>query len=325
MPEYLFCDQAFSAQGLQQSCGLTMDDVMTLGCQKPNTISAHTPYLLKNNANDTLAQNYLGQLSDHKVRRNLSDLVVNYGGEATSALAGMYNKYGPEFNVGLMGASTTYYTERTEGFGKAIRDYQTELLRYREAAKAKSPDLLLRKHRVFTAFEKMQKRFGSELKLVAGDNTSRRGTPFTNPQRALNIAKDSRHAKKLFVANQAQANNLIKFSRHANYLGNGLAAIDFVSRTANIHNTYKAGGQWEREMFTESLSFAASASTGIALVKVGAAALGFITVATPIGWVGLIIGGVAVAGTAAVGSMAVNSYFKNNSNRFYDNIMALLQ
>lgn len=46
----------------------------------------------------------------------------------------------------------------------------------------------------------------------------------------------------------------------------------------------------------------------------------FLMVATPIGWVGLIIGGVAVAGTAAA-SIGVNSYMKNNSGDFYDDLM----
>lgn len=325
MSEYLFCDQAFSAKRLEQSCGVSIDDLVTLGCEKPKTISAHTPYLLTNGAKDTLARNYLGQLSDHKVRRNLADLVVHYGGEATSALAGIYNKHGPEFNVGVIGSATSFYTERTEAFGKAVKEYQTALLQYREAAKAKSPDQMLRKYRVFDAYQKMQNKFGHELKMVAGDNASRRGTPFTNPQRAINIARDSRNAKKLFVANQAQANNLIKFSRHAKYLGQGLTAIDFASRAGSVHNTYKTGGQWERELFTESLSFAASTIVGSALVKVGAAAVGFVTVATPVGWVGLIVGGVAVAGTAAVGSMAVNGYLKSNAGGLYDSLMGWLQ
>ncbi len=321
MPEYLFCDQTFGAQGLQQSCGISINDVMTLGCQRPSTISSYTPYLLKNGSEDAQAQNYLGQLSDHKVRRNLGDLVVNYGGEATSAVAGVYNKYGAEFNLSMVGASISLYTERTDGFGKAIKEYQEMLLQYREAAKAKSPHLLLVKHRVHVAFEKMQKQFGHELKLVAGNNTSRRGTPFTNPQRAMNIAQDSRHAKKLFVANQAQANNLIKFSRHAKYLGNGLTVIDLISRAGNVHNEYKAGGQWERELFAESLSLGTSTAASAALVKLGAGAIGFFTVATPVGWVGLIIGGVAVAGTAALGGMATNHFFKKHSNHIYDHIM----
>lgn len=87
--------------------------------------------------------------------------------------------------------------------------------------------------------------------------------------------------------------------QHAKYLGNGLAVIDFTSRAGNVHTSYKSDGKWERELFIESSSFAASALTGTVVVNVGVAMLGFIMVATPIGWVGLVVGGAVVAGAAA--------------------------
>jgi hypothetical protein len=53
-------------------------------------------------------------------------------------------------------------------------------------------------------------------------------------------------------------------------------------------------------------------------------ALGFLMVATPIGWVGLVVGGVAVAGTAAAASIGMNSLAKDNSGEVYDGIMEKL-
>jgi hypothetical protein len=44
-------------------------------------------------------------------------------------------------------------------------------------------------------------------------------------------------------------------------------------------------------------------------------------VATPVGWVGLIVGGLAVAGTAAVTSISANNISKKMSGGFYDDIM----
>ena len=44
-------------------------------------------------------------------------------------------------------------------------------------------------------------------------------------------------------------------------------------------------GNWEREMFIESSSFAASAATGIGVVNAGGAALMLLMVATPVGWI----------------------------------------
>lgn len=79
----------------------------------------------------------------------------------------------------------------------------------------------------------------------------------------------------------------MKFSQHAKFLGNGLAVIDFGGRVGNIHNSYKAGGNWEREMFIESSSFVAATVVGTLAVDAGGAALAFLMVATPVGWVGL--------------------------------------
>lgn len=43
--------------------------------------------------------------------------------------------------------------------------------------------------------------------------------------------------------------------------------------------------------------------------------------ATPIGRVGLIVGGVAIIGTAAVAFISINNAVKNNSGDWYDAIM----
>ncbi|QUM87335.1 hypothetical protein HWV03_14665 [Moritella sp. 36] len=125
------------------------------------------------------------------------------------------------------------------------------------------------------AFQKMQQGFHHELKAVTGANKSARGTPLTSGTRATNIARSSRNVAKLNIVSQVQTSNLVKFSQYTKFLGNGLAVIDFGGRVGNIHNSYKAGGNWEREMFIESSSFALSALTGTAVVNAGSAALGF--------------------------------------------------
>jgi hypothetical protein len=159
-------------------------------------------------------------------------------------------------------------------------------------------------------FQNLQIRFKHELNAINSGIKARRGTPLSNSTRATNIAQSSRNVAKLNVASQIEANGLIKFTRHAKFLGNGLAVIDFTSRIGNVRNSYQAGGNWERGLFIESCSFALSACIGVAAVDVGTAALGLIIAATPIGWVGLIVGGVAIARAAAANSMGVNSAVK---------------
>jgi hypothetical protein len=85
-----------------------------------------------------------------------------------------------------------------------------------------------------------------------------------------------------------------------------------------VHTTYKAGGKWERELFIESSSFVASTATGIAATKVG---MGLLMTLTPVGWMGLVVGGLAVAGAAAGASMVMNGITKDNAGNIYDDLM----
>ncbi|WP_200897977.1 hypothetical protein [Arsukibacterium sp. MJ3] len=226
-----------------------------------------------------------------------------------------------EYNVGLMGASTSVYAKRMGGFFGSVKNYQSALMEYSQAAKSKSPLKIAAKQKAKMTFDKMQNSFRHEVRVVTSQVKSSRGTPLTNFDRGANIAKSSRNMAKLDIMTPVQADKIVKFTKHAKFLGDGIAVIDFGSRVGSIQNSYKAGGNWEREMFIESSSFALSAVTGTAVVNAGGAALMFLMVATPIGWVGLIVGGVAVAGTAAVASIGMNYAVKNNSGDWYDTIM----
>ena len=97
-------------------------------------------------------------------------------------------------------------------------------------------------------------------------------------------------------------------------LGTGLVAIDFTNRIGNVQNAYKAEGDWEKELFVESSSFALSTWAGGVTVGVGTKALVFLTVATPVGWVGLIV-------MAAAISLGTNYLVKEKSSGWYDDIM----
>ena len=92
----------------------------------------------------------------------------------------------------------------------------------------------------------------------------------------------------------------------------------------HIHDSYKAGGNWYREMFVESSSFAASAITGILVAGGGSAiveaALAASVIATPAGWV-LAIVGLSVAAAAAATSIYFDKAVKENGGHWYDSIM----
>ncbi|OMH36281.1 hypothetical protein [Motiliproteus sp. MSK22-1] len=115
---------------------------------------------------------------------------------------------------------------------------------------------------------------------------------------------------KLNFTSQIEAHNLVKFSKYTKVLGNGLAVIDFTSRVGGIHNTYKAGGNWEKKMFVEASGFAA----GTAIVNGG---LALLALATPVGWVFLISAGTA----AALGAMATDGFVKDTAEENYGPLM----
>ena len=116
----------------------------------------------------------------------------------------------------------------------------------------------------------------------------------------------------------------MRFGRYGRYLGNGLAVIYFGSRVSHVHDTYNDGGDWCREMFIESSSFAASAWLGTLVAIQGSAiaeaALGALIAATPAGWV-LIVVGLGVAAAAAGTSIYMDKTVTENAGGWHDSIM----
>ena len=258
-------------------------------------------------------------LAHHLPKKNITDMAFEFGEDnavAITEIAAALRAYGAE----AMGAATSVYSKRIQDLGSAVKRYQDALLEYRNIVKSNPAVASAAKQKAIDAFQTMQKNFQREIKAITSGIRARRGLPLTNSSRALNIARSSRRIAKLHVSNQAQASRLVQFGKYGRFLGNGLAVIDFGSRVGNIHNSYKAGDNWYREMFIESTSFAASAGVGIAAANVGA----FLLALTPFGWIGLIVGGVIVAGAAATVSIKTDGFLKANSGRWYDEIMKWL-
>ncbi|CAG21172.1 hypothetical protein PBPRA2800 [Photobacterium profundum SS9] len=319
MSRIILSNRTFSASAFKNECGIDIELASSLTCANPEMILAKKPYLLKG-GNSAIGSATLAKLSNSAITQNLTNLALSFGGDNLIALSSL-NAQLQEYNVGLMGATTSVYANRMDGFVGSVKNYQSALMEYRQATKTKSPLKVAAKQKAKIAFDKMQNSFKHEVKVVTSQVKSSRGTPLGNFDRGTSIAKSSRSIAKLDIMTPVQADNIVKFTKHAKFLGNGLAVIDFGSRVGNIHNSYKAGSNWEREMFIESSSFAASAIAGTATVKAGGAALIFLMVATPVGWVGLIVGGVAVAGTAAAASIVTNSIVKEDAGGIYDYIM----
>ncbi len=319
MTELLFCPKPQSQHVLRQSLGIKSEPIVDRYGNTPSRFTAHKPYAItpKLTSEDIAI---LNRLSSMEASRKITNLANTLGPENTVAAADVTAKLF-DYNVGLVGASTAVYGYRVKDFGTAVQNYQAALLKYRDVMRSNGADKAAAKLKAQQAYNLMQSKFQHELNTVNSLSRARKGTPLSSNSRALNIARSSRTATKLHVTNTIQASNLIKFGKYTNTLGNGLVLLDVGSRVGNIHNAYKADGNWEKELFVESLSFGLSATTGIITAKAGVAALGFLMVATPVGWVGLIVAGATVAATTTGASIWVNNATKDNGGSWYDGIM----
>lgn len=315
MSNILLCSRPTKTDFLHQACAINANEIQGLSCSKPSTLAPYTPYVLGEKAHSIESQLLVG-LAEPKVAKNLTDISLALGEDNTLVLAEVTQKL-QEFNIGLIGNSTTLYGHQIEGFGKALKSYQEALMNYREAIKFNTEAKGLAKQQVLNAHQKLQITFKHEFNAITTRVKAKRGTPISNPQRAMNIAQSSRNVAKLEVTSNIQANNLIQFAKYTSYLGNGLALIDFSSRVGNIYNEYQVEGDWERELFVESLSFAASTYTASSIVTAGAT---LIMVATPTGWA-IIVGGLLLTGTAAAASITMNNFLKKHGSQIYNYLM----
>jgi hypothetical protein len=318
MAEILLCRHPYSLDSLYN-----IHDMYSLRLKhKPRTgppiLRPYQPYLHSTRPS-VIDENILATLDHHLPKKDITDMAFEFGEDnaiAITEIAVALRAYG----AGATGAATSIYSKRIQELGAAVKRYQDALLEYHDIVKSNSAAASAAEQKAIDAFQKLQKNFGKEIKAITSGIRARRGLPLTNSSRALNIARSSRRIVKLQVFDQVQASRLVQFGKYGRFLGNGLAVIDFGSRVGNIHNSYKAGDNWYREMFIESTSFAASAGLGVAAANVGALLLAL----TPFGWIGLIVGGVIVAGAAATVSIKTDGYIKTNSGRWYDEIMKWL-
>lgn len=320
MTEILICNTSTPADLLHSQCGIHSDNIFCTNETTPTMLNRFTPYAVGNqpSSNDKDVMTFL---SPFYISKSINELSSVYGEDNTLALSNIFSTLSDN-GVGsaLLGSSSGVYTKRVGMFTDSVTNYQKALLNYRDASKGGISSKTLAKQHVKNAFQSMQQRFQFELmsEKVRG-GASRRGTVFSNMNRGLNIAQSSRSTTKLNLSGQIETFKLAQFSKHAKLLGNGVIAFDFYNRANLVKNSYDNGGDWERDFFVETLSFATSTWAGIAAANT----LSLIVFATPVGWVRLIVGGLAVIGTSVYLAITTNNVSKNLANRIYDSAIDL--
>jgi len=310
MAEILISNRAWNKPQFKQMCGESLDEMQCSG--SGGVMWPYEPYTVgQTSYNEELI---LRALRNNHCPQNIHALSSALGEDNIVGVSDATVKL-HDTTSALAGSASTIHAARSDKFVLAVQRYQDTLLAYRDVTHGKGTAGATKASAgiaVSTAFEHMQKHFQRELNMTAGlQRASRKGTPLRNRTRALNIARSSRSIKKLELVSTLQAGKLARFSKYGKALGTGVVAIDFASRIGNVQTTYKADGNWERELFVESSSFTLSALAGTATAKAGVA---FFVVATPVGWVGLIVAAAAV-------SIVANTIVKERSEGWYDDVM----
>lgn len=322
MAEILLCSQPMHADILENQCGISTEDIFGLNLNHTTpTLTPFKPYLLGQNPS-THDQCILGTLGSPSTALSLIELSQTIGADNLHAVAEIHSKLHEakihldpvELSKGMVERTAGVIERHVENLQEAAVEYQKRLLELQQAKKADTRARALARQKAKIAFDKMQQHFRKEVKLVNG---RKKVTPLNNFKRATNIATSSRNVAKLEVANQVEASKLAKLAKGAKVVGNVITVLDFGERVNKISTSYKEGGKWEREMFVESSSFATSAIIGEGVAEVGLLLL----MATPVGWVGLIVGGVVIAGTAAAAAYGSNELIHENAGSTYDEIM----
>ncbi|WP_299948122.1 hypothetical protein [uncultured Microbulbifer sp.] len=125
MSEILLCNQSLNPQNLKNQCGISNDQISAFSCTEPKMAAANTPYII-NSDNSSTSRSILSQLSPAPIAKELTYLSLSYGGDNVVALAEISAKL-KDYNIGLMGASTSVYANRIGGFAGSVKDYQAAL------------------------------------------------------------------------------------------------------------------------------------------------------------------------------------------------------
>jgi hypothetical protein len=148
MTELLFCTEPLTPDQLQAQHQLEMNNLLGLNDSKPSIIKPYSPYIIEN-ALTELDRGIYNQLSTlpHPQAKELTQIAQSVGAENTVAIADVTSKL-QDYNLGMIGAATSVYAKRLEGFAGTVQHYQERLLAYRAAVKSNSQAVPLEKTRV---------------------------------------------------------------------------------------------------------------------------------------------------------------------------------
>lgn len=263
-----------------------------------------------------------------KQRNTIRTMIETYGEDVTMGIANLFAdvdvQNATSNGIGLAGAVQGYADNRT-GILLQKMDEIKELMEIHNRASKQLHSrgaiaaAKARETRIRMKVEELNKRFSSELNRLINKRRQLKRSPYTNPDRAVNMARDSRNASRFSVMNRGEFRRLVNMSRYVKVIGNRLIAVDLGFRAYSVYQQCRAGEDCMRAGIGE----AAGAAAGIGAAYVGFTALGYAGAA-----VGAVISGpflvLALAIGAAgvfIGSTIASNEAKSLAQRIYDYFM----
>lgn len=308
MPEVFFPAQNLSAQTLFGKDHPALSNLARNNALQCDALTANMPYCLAEKGThpeSKIITQTLSNLPD--TSRNNLMCTIDTVGDLTPALAAFYDKHLAFFNLqnsaGLVGAGATASEARLTGFQKALLSYQKALEalhKHKGVGRGPSATNAELKSRARVAYDQLQLKYHAELNKAAspGSLGKNRGNALASADRGITLAQ--RRGRGINVASNAQAIQISRLATGVSYAGKGLIVLDAGIRISGVHNTYKQGGNWQREAAIQATGFGFGGASGLAagnLVVAGLTTIGLGL--TPVGWVVLIGIGVAVGFGAA--------------------------
>ncbi|MCG6221230.1 hypothetical protein, partial [Vibrio diabolicus] len=253
-----------------------------------------------------------------ETKRNIANLTSEFGDENLQAIAYLYEKEIKPFldatshtmggkidEYTAVGAAATAINEkqvRLSNFGSALLKYQNALLDLRAASKSGSQkkEVVKLGYKVKEAHNSLNTQFSKELAHYAGRVKSSKGNIWSNPNRAINIARSGRDITKLHLTSMTNIRSIRFLEQGSSIVGKKIIAIDAGVRFNNVRNAKNNGEGWQKRAAMEVAGFGASNAAGAwTTSKVIASGMGIALAAGPFGVVVLIGVGLGAGYAAA--------------------------
>ncbi|SEA86725.1 hypothetical protein [Alkalimonas amylolytica] len=287
----------------------------------PQVLATGTPYLIESPENHAQDHRVLQQFQQFQrlapsIRRDYVTLHQQYGEPQLNALSAFYAqqmvptaralrtqsaKLSKEMPT-LTGAVMTSVERRLDLFGKYTLRYQQALENYRVAFQSKVRGAPLRQlaKNVHQAHQQLNAKFRSEIQrlVMQQQTTNAKANAWTDPNRALNQARSGRSDQAIRLQEHTNLQRMHQFLRTANQVGRGMLVLDAGIRVSDVRQVQQDGGDWHRSLAQQMTGFGLGGAAAMSLGGLAVQALTVMLMATPYGWVYVIVGGVVVGLTA---------------------------